>query len=72
MRVSIQGIEIVKHVKPSNNDTEGGIKQIPAKLNASNVAILDPKQKNATTRVGFEIKDGKKVRIARKSKHQLK
>jgi large subunit ribosomal protein L24 len=62
----------VKHVKPSNDDTEGGIKPIPAKLNASNVAVLDPKSKDTVTRVGFEVKDGKKVRIARKSKHQLK
>ncbi|AEM68548.1 50S ribosomal protein L24 [Mycoplasma putrefaciens] len=70
--VSVQGVNVKKHVKPSNQDTEGGIKEVPAKIHVSNVALQDPKNKNATTRVGFEITDGKKIRIAKKSKSQIK
>ncbi|ATZ17014.1 50S ribosomal protein L24 [Williamsoniiplasma luminosum] len=70
--VSVQGIEVLKHVKPSNTDTEGGIKKIPAKLNISNVGYLDPKVKNQTTRIGYEINDGKKIRVSRRSNQKLK
>jgi len=71
-RVSIQGIMIVKHQKPTNSDTEGGIKQIPATINISNVMLVDPKKKGTTTKVGYEIKDGVKNRIARKSQTVIK
>lgn len=70
--VSVQGIEVTKHVKPSQTETEGGIKKIPAKLNASNVALKDPKQKEATTRIGYSIENGKKIRIAKKSNSPVK
>lgn len=70
--VSVQGVEITKHVKPSQTEQEGGIKKIPAKVNISNVAIIDPKDKEATTRIGYEIVDGKKQRIAKKSNQAIK
>ena len=35
-------------------------------MHLSNVALLDPKN-DVATRVGFVIKDGKKVRVAKKS-----
>lgn len=70
--VSLQGIETTKHVKPSNADTEGGIKKIPAKLNLSNVAILEPKNKKQTTRIGFIFRDGKKIRVSHKTNHEIK
>lgn len=71
-RVSVQGLEVTKHVKPSQSDQEGGIKKIPATINISNVAMVDPKQKDTPTRIGYEIKDGVKSRVARKSKQQIK
>ncbi|AUF83315.1 50S ribosomal protein L24 [Mesoplasma syrphidae] len=70
--VSVQGINVLKHVKPSQTDTEGGIKEIPAKINISNVALQDPKTKDLTTKIGYEIVDGKKVRVARKSQQHIK
>ncbi|WP_026389239.1 50S ribosomal protein L24 [[Acholeplasma] multilocale] len=70
--VSVQGVNVVKHVKPSQTDTEGGIKQIPAKINLSNVAIQDPKDKEATTKIGYEIVEGKKLRVAKKSNTRMK
>ena len=37
-----------------------------ASIHISNLSLIDPKTKKAT-RVGFEVKDGKKVRISKKS-----
>ena len=67
-RVVVKGIKMVKrHVRPSQADPDGGIKTFEAPIHVSNVAHLDPKD-GVPTRVGFKtLKDGKKVRVARKS-----
>lgn len=67
-RVVVKGIRMVKrHVRPSQMDPDGGIKEFEAPIHVSNVAHLDPKE-DKPTRVGFKtLKDGKKVRVARKS-----
>jgi large subunit ribosomal protein L24 len=66
-RVVVSGINMVtRHEKPSRTGA-GGIKRVEASIHVSNVALLDPKSGKAT-RVGFKIlKDGKKVRVARRS-----
>ena len=67
-RVVVKGIKMVKrHVRPSQADPDGGIKTFEAPIHVSNVAHLDPKD-GVPTRVGFiTLKDGNKVRVARKS-----
>ena len=67
-RVVVEGVAVVKrHVRPSQVDPEGGIRTFEAPIHISNVAHLDPKD-NVPTRVGFKtLKDGTKVRVARKS-----
>ncbi len=67
-RAIVSGVNIVKrHTKPTQMDPEGGIKTKEAPIQLSNLAILDPKD-NVPTRVGFKtLKDGKKVRVAKKS-----
>ena len=67
-RVVVEGVLVVKrHVRPTQFDPDGGIKTFEAPIHISNVAHLDPKD-NVPTRVGFKtLKDGKKVRVARKS-----
>lgn len=67
-RVVVKGIRMVKrHVRPSQMDPDGGIKEFEAPIHVSNVAHLDPKE-DKPTRVGFKtLKDGKKVRVAKKS-----
>ena len=67
-RVVVKGVRMVKrHVKPSQIDPDGGIKTFEAPIHVSNVAHIDPKD-NVATRVGFKtLKDGKKVRVAKKS-----
>jgi large subunit ribosomal protein L24 len=67
LRVTVQGANLkTKHKKPTQT-SPGGIEKIEASLHVSNVALLDPK-KGEATRVGFKtLKDGKKVRVAKKS-----
>ena len=65
-RVLVQGCNIVKrHTRPTQTNP-GGIINKEAPLHISNVAHIDPDSSSAT-RVGYEVKDGKKVRIARRS-----
>ncbi len=63
----VQGINMrVKHKKASQT-SPGGIENIEAPIHVSNIALVDPKSEKAT-RVGYkDLKDGKKVRIARRS-----
>ena len=63
-KVIVGGINIItRHAKPSQTDPQGGLKKSEAPLHASKVAIADPKTGKAT-RVRFETRDGKKVRVA--------
>lgn len=67
-RVVVEGVNTsVRHMKKTR--TQKGQKvEFNAPLSASNVMFLDPKTKKPT-RVGYQIsKDGKKERIAKKSK----
>lgn len=66
-KVVVEGVNVVKkHQKPSQANPDGGIVEFSAPIHASNVAIQDPKSKEAT-RVGYKLVDGKKVRYAKKS-----
>ena len=66
-KVIVAGMNIAtRHRKPSQENPQGGIDKIEAAMDISNVAIADPKDGKAT-RVRFEEKDSKKVRIAVKS-----
>ena len=65
-RVRVQGCNMVKrHTRPTQTSA-GGIISKEAPLHISNVAHIDPESGKAT-RVGFEVKDGAKIRIARSS-----
>lgn len=63
----VEGTNVVKkHEKPSAKNPQGGIVEKEAPIHISNLSLIDPKSGDAT-RVGYEIKDGKKVRVAKKS-----
>jgi large subunit ribosomal protein L24 len=63
----VEGVNTVsKHEKPSARNPQGGIVEKEAPINLSNLALIDPKSGEAT-RVGYEIRDGKKVRVSKKS-----
>ncbi|NDA07858.1 MAG: 50S ribosomal protein L24 [Alphaproteobacteria bacterium] len=65
-RVVVQGVNMVtKHVRASQAGP-GGIEKREAPLHISNVSHIDP-ETSKPTRVGYEIKDGTKTRIARRS-----
>ncbi len=62
-KVLVEGCNMVtKHTKPSAGNPQGGIINKEAAMDISNVMlVVDGK----ATRVGFEVKDGKKVRVAK-------
>ena len=66
-KVIVSGINVhARHRKATQQAPQGGIERKEAPMHVSKVAIADPKTGEAT-RVRFETKDGKKVRIAVKS-----
>ena len=65
-KVVVEGINSVITHKKQTKDNAGGRIPKNAPIHLSNVALLDPKN-NVATRVGFIVKEGKKVRVAKKS-----
>jgi large subunit ribosomal protein L14 len=65
-RVRVQGVNMVKRHRRATQTDAGGIISMEAPLHISNVAHIDPESGKAT-RVGYEEKDSKKIRIARRS-----
>jgi large subunit ribosomal protein L24 len=66
-KVVVAGVNVAtRHRKPTQTNPQGGKEGFEAPMAISNVAIADPKT-GAPTRVRFEIRDGKKVRVAVKS-----
>ena len=65
-KVVVSGINSVITHKKQTKDSAGGRVPKNAPLHISNVALLDPKNDMAT-KVRFIVKDGKKVRVAKKS-----
>jgi len=65
-KVIVGGINVAtRHRKPSQANPQGGLDRFEAPLHISNVAVADKDGK--PTRVRFEVRDGKKVRVAVKS-----
>ena len=63
-KVVVSGVNVAaRHRKPSQVNPQGGIERKEAPMHVSKVAIADPKTGQAT-RVRFEERDGKKVRVA--------
>ena len=66
-RVVVEGVNLRKKCKkPTQANPDGGIVEIYAPIDASNVALVDPKTKKPT-KIGHKIVNGKKVRVAKKS-----
>ena len=66
-KVIVEGINMVKkHLKPNNSNQTGGIIEREAKIDASNVMILD-KKTNKPTRIYSKVKKkkNKKVRVGK-------
>ncbi|MDO4879665.1 MAG: 50S ribosomal protein L24 [Capnocytophaga sp.] len=70
-RAIVEGVNIIsKHTKPSAQNPQGGIIKKEAPIHISNLSLLDPKT-GEPTKVGYELRDGKKVRVSKKSKQVL-
>ncbi len=65
-RVVVQGVNMIKRHQRPTQTSQGGIVEREAPLHLSNVMHVDPKSGEAT-RVRFEERDGKKVRVAKRS-----
>ncbi len=62
----VEGVNIVKkHAKPSAQNPQGGIVEKEAPIHISNLSLLT--SKGETTRVGYRVEDGVKVRFSKKS-----
>jgi len=64
-RAVVRGINVVVRHQRQTQAQEGGLIRKEAPIHLSNLAVADKDGK--PTRVGFETRDGKKVRIAKRS-----
>ena len=63
----VRGVNMIRKHQKQSQTQEGGIITKEAPIHLSNIALADPKD-GKPTRVGFQIqKDGKKVRVAKRS-----
>lgn len=75
--VYVQGVNLAKkHIKPNpHTEEKGGIRDVEAKIAISNVAIYtgDAKSKKGAShsKVGYKIKDGKKIRFLKINEEEL-
>jgi large subunit ribosomal protein L24 len=71
-RVYVEGLNMVKrHQRPSQTTGQGGgVIEREGPIHLSNVMLIDPRD-GKPTRVGIELSDGKRFRIARRSGARL-
>ena len=71
-KVVVKGANIrKKHVKPRKQGEEGGIISVEVAIPSSKVNVVCPKCGKAT-RIGYSVKDGKKVRVCKKCGAEIK
>ena len=65
-RVIVEGVNMqTKHQKQTRTE-KAEIRHVEGPINVSNVALYDAKSKEII-KIGYEVRDGKKVRINRKT-----
>jgi large subunit ribosomal protein L24 len=76
-RLYVEGLNMVKrHQRPQQvagaqrAEQVGGVIEREGPIHISNVMLIDPKE-NKPTRLGIEIADGKRYRVARRSGTRL-
>ncbi len=66
-KVIVEGANVAKrHTKAQSAEQPGGIIDKEMPMDVSNVAILSPKD-DKPTRVGYQIKDGSKIRVCKRT-----
>ena len=71
-KIIVEGVNVcTKHLKPKSNNGNGEIVKVERPINKSNVMLVDPKTKKPTkVKMDFD-KNGKKIRIAKKSNEKI-
>ncbi len=71
-QVVVEGVNVAKkHLKPKNNNGTGEIVSVERPIHRSNVMLVDPKTKKPTkVKMDFD-KNGKKIRISKKSNEKI-
>ena len=71
-KVIVEGVNVCKkHLKTKNNNGTGEIVEVERPIHKSNVMIVDPKTKKPTKiKMDFD-KNGKKIRISKKSNEKI-
>ncbi len=71
-KVTVEGVALAtKHIKPTAQDTKGGIEKKEAQISISNVMLWDAKTKTPT-KVKRQRVGGKLIRISKKSGEVIK
>ena len=69
-RLYVEGLNIIKrHQRPvqtAGGQTPGGVIEREGPIHVSNVMLVDPRE-GKPTRVGVEVHEGKRLRVARRS-----
>ena len=66
----VSGVNIVKrHTKPNAQNPQGGIIEKEASIAISNLSLLTAE--GQTTRIGYRMEDGKKVRVSLKTNEAI-
>lgn len=69
-RVLVEGVNMIsKHTKPNAKSPQGGIVKQEGSVHVSNLMFVEG---GKTVRLGRELKDGKIVRISKKTKEVIK
>jgi len=73
-RVFVEGLNIVKrHQRPTQTaggQTAGGVIEREGPIHVSNVMLIDPKD-GKPTRIGIQMQDGRRLRVAKRSGQRL-
>ena len=70
-KVVVEGVNTAKRHRKARSATEaGGIIEIDKPIDVSNVALISPKDGKAT-RVGYQIVDGKKIRVCKRTGEEI-
>ena len=71
-KVVVEGVNVCKkHLKPKNNNGNGEIVSVERPIHISNVMLVDQKTKKPTkVKIDFD-KNGKKIRISKKSNEKI-
>ncbi len=69
--VLVEGMgKLTRKIRPSQFNPHGGLKDVHVPMPLHKVALVVDEKSEATSRVGYEVKDGKTVRVARQKNNK--